>query len=69
MTKCRRSCRHRSFVSEYSAARAADVGRRDEAVGVYGPDSPEFTEYQPPPITFQRWLQQMAGWGTEETPK
>jgi hypothetical protein len=36
MTGCRRSCRHRSFVSEYQAAREADEQRRDEAVGVYG---------------------------------
>lgn len=61
MTKCYLSCRHRGFVAEYTTTRLADVERRDQAVGVYGDESPEFTEYQPPPIVFKTWLQQMRG--------
>ena len=63
MTKCPSTCRHRQFVTEYQSTRLADVERRDAAVGTYGADSTEYGEYQPPPITFKTWLQQMTGWG------
>ena len=69
MTKCSLTCRHKAFVSEYSGARLAGVEARDAAVGTYGPGSPEFDQYQPPPIIFKTWLQQMAGWGGEEASK
>jgi hypothetical protein len=56
MMSCRRSCRHRLFVNEYRVARTNDELRRDNAVGAYGEESPEWKGYQPPPITFKRWL-------------
>jgi hypothetical protein len=65
MAKCARSCRHRAFVQAYQEARAAGVEARDAAVGTYGPQSPEWAAYEPPPVVFQEWLIQMAGWGGE----
>ena len=62
MRACHKACRHRSFVTEYQAARENGEQLRDEAVGVYGQHSPEWSAYQPPPITFHDWLVQMTGW-------
>jgi hypothetical protein len=63
MAKCLSSCRHRAFVTEYGVARTAGVEARDSVVGTYGPGTPEYDEYRPPPVTFKMWLQQMTGWG------
>ena len=64
MTGCRRSCRHRAFVNDYLAARAASEEAIDDAVGVYGYGSQEWQEYvaSNPAVTFKQWLQQMKGW-------
>ena len=66
MTGCASTCRHRAFVQRYQEARAAGVEARDAVVGTYGPGSDEWVAYEPPPVTFQGWLVQMAGWGGEE---
>ena len=63
MTACHRRCRHRMFVSEYQVARLNDEIRRDNAVGVYGEDSPEWVNFAPKPITFKRWLIDTRGRG------
>jgi len=65
MTKCYRGCRHRTFVGEYHVARESDEAQRDNEVGVYGPGSQEWTDYNEarPPITFHEWLKQTKGWG------
>lgn len=65
MTGCARTCRHRSFVQAYREAREAGVEARDASVGTYGPGSPEWEAYEPPPVLFQDWLIQMTGWGGE----
>lgn len=62
MTGCARTCRHRAFVLEYQSARLAGEVAREEAVGIYGQDSPEWAEYRPPPVVFRDWLIQMTGW-------
>lgn len=62
MSGCHRSCRHRSFVSEYRTARAAGEEARDAAVGTYGPGSEEWAAYEPPPVLFKDWLVTMTGW-------
>jgi hypothetical protein len=63
MTGCARSCRHRSFVRQYQAARSAGEQAREDAVGVYGEDSEEWAAFEPAPITFKKWLIDMEGWG------
>jgi hypothetical protein len=63
MSGCYRGCRHRAFVQEYQAARSAGEEARDEAVGTYGPGSPEWADYVPPPIVFKDWLVQTTGRG------
>lgn len=65
MTGCHRSCRHRLFVNEYRVAREAGEQVRDEAVGAYGPGSVEWEEFEPKPIVFKRWLEEMSGWGDD----
>jgi hypothetical protein len=46
---------------EYRTARLAGEQQRDEAVGAHGYGSQEWSDYQPPPITFKTWLEQTRG--------
>lgn len=53
---------HREFMAAYYAAREADEQAREDAVGLYGPDSTEWAEYpHHQMITFKKWLIAMAG--------
>jgi hypothetical protein len=58
---CHRACRHRTFVTEYQAARENDVQAAEAASNGW---EAEFREYvrDHPLMTFQRWLVQMKGW-------
>lgn len=48
------------LVTEYRAARMNDEQRRDEAVGIYGNDSAEWSDHGPL-INFRVYLEQMKG--------
>lgn len=54
------SVQHLMLVTEYRAARMNDEQRRDEAVGIYGSGSTEWTEHGPL-INFRVYLEQMKG--------
>lgn len=54
------SIQHLMLVTEYRAARMNDEQRRDNAVGIYGCDSPEWAEHGSL-ITFRVYLEQMKG--------
>ena len=57
------SWQHYLSVLEYRIAREAAEAQRDEAVGIYGSDSPEWAEYTAAAnmITFKSWLINMGG--------
>jgi hypothetical protein len=61
MTSCYRACRHRSFVTEYRAAREHDVQQAEAETYGY---VTEYSEYvrDHPLVTFKAWLVQMKGW-------
>lgn len=56
MSNCRLSCRHRTMVLEYRAARAAAEAERESATSMYPTELAE----HPPLLTFRDWLVQMS---------
>ena len=61
MAACHRACRHRSFVTEYQAAREADEQRAEAATYGYATEYQEYVRDHPL-VTFKTWLVQMQGW-------
>jgi hypothetical protein len=58
---CHRACRHRSFVTEYQAARENDVQQAEAATNGWATEYEEYVR-EHPLITFKAWLVQMKGW-------